>query len=143
MTQSANPEIAELPSQILPRHPYLFGPLGSEAIRTRATAIELELFPAEPTETANGTLHAEPPIAAWTCKPSGRSGPLSTMSFLALWSQDIRQVRGMEISLKIHSPLWLSACQFVCLHPSGFPQAIGYDRHTQVFSRQILYPIER
>ena len=131
-----------MPSQVLPQPPYLFGPLAAEAARARPSRLRMELFPAEPVAGEGGMPHAEPPAASWTCEPGGASGPLSIMSFVALWAQQVRSVAGIPLELSIHDAGSLAACPFAAPHPSGFFQAIQYDGESQSFHRQVLYPVD-
>ena len=132
----------ETPSQILPSPPYLHGPLADARRRLRPARISLEMFPAAPTRTSDGHEHCEPPACGWAISSDrgNEDGPLSLMSFLALWNDAVRRIDGLPVEMSIHDRRHLAGTAFVQLHPSGFLQAISYDS-AGFFRREILYPL--
>ncbi len=84
-----------------------------------------------------------PPSCTWTIETdeSVETGPLSLMSFIAIWNEKVLHVDGVPIDSTIHNEHLMVAAPFIRPHPSGFLQAIGYDAPLEIFYRSILYPI--
>ena len=133
---------AEMPSQVLPEPPYLYGPMAEAAVRLSPPLIKLRMFPAEPTHDAQGNPHIAPPCCGWSLGEGEvtASGPLSTMSFIAIWNEGVTTAAGVPITMEIESPEWLTDVPFVHVHPSGYLMAIWYDSAAGKFMRSVLYP---
>ena len=132
----------EVPSQVMDVAPYVFGPLAEACAALSPEEVRFTMFPAEPVHDGAGGSHAEPPACGWEISAGGTtvSGPLSTMSFVALWNEDVASVAGMRVGMTLESPEWMMDVPFVHVHPSGFLQAVSYDAVNGRFCRSILYP---
>ena len=132
------------PSQVLLEDDRIDGELLDRLTRARDPVAMLTYVPGERRSEAHardGMLPwAAPPLVTWAV--GDRAGPLSPLSFVALWNAKVDVVDGFKLGAEV-KPGDGIALPWVWWHPSGCHQAIRYDIASDTFRRRLLYPADR